>query len=156
MPRCIVFGPRGTDVVSTVARECPAATVTKFDENGDITGIFPDNPIDKLRAAGLHTIVLEADLNSVIWRLFRIRGALGAVAEADRKIVEIIQRRFNGRPTDEKSIFQIPIPVPSSSSPVEWKEKARRELNLLMETLKRIEDTLIGNGIHVEIGLMRW
>lgn len=157
MPRCIVFGPRDTDVVSIVTRECPTATILKFDEDGGITGIFPDDPKDKLTKAGLHVVVLEPYLNSVIWRPFLIRGAPGTGVETDRKIAETIQKRFNGRPTGEKSRFEIPIPVPSFDDSVSWQEKARHEYNLLMETLKSMECTLTEkSGINIEIGLMRW
>ena len=63
MPRCIVFGPRGIDVISIVAREYPRATVTKFDEDGGITGIFPEDPKVRLTAGGNHPKTFQRQAN---------------------------------------------------------------------------------------------
>lgn len=156
MPRCIVFGPREVDVVSIVQRECPAATVTKFDEDGGITGIFPDDPKDKLTAAGLHVIVLEAYLSSVVWRPFLVRGSFSAPEGAAERIAEILRQRFNGRPTREKARFEIPIPIPDHDRTEDPAVTYPREYNLRMEVVHRIQDLMYQHNIPIEIGLARW
>lgn len=156
MPRCIVFGPRDVDVVSIVTRNFPRATILKFGEGGSITGIFPDNPTNELKAEELHVIVLEEDLNSVIWQPFFIKCSVGAPAGSGKKLAEILRQRFNGKPTDEKTKFEVPIPIPPFGGTADDKDRRSREYGLRTEVMGDIEDLMERNGIPVEIGLARW
>ncbi len=156
MPRCIVYGPKDLDIVSIVTSNFPKATITRFDESGGITGIFPDNPQDTLKALGLHVTILEEDLSMVIWQPFIIKPAFSAPVGSEQKLAELLRQRFNARPIPrEKTKFEIPIPVPTFNISTDNVERHRREYELKMEVVDDIQDFMKQNGIPVELGLTR-
>lgn len=156
MPRCAVYGPRDVDVVSVVMRELPSTVITMVDEIGAITGVFQENPTDKLISAGLHVTLLEKDVNSVVWRPFYVRDSVGSSAGTEDRIAEILRQRFNARPSGERSKFLLPILVLPLDGSAESSSRARREYYLLMQVLERIERVLEENGIDSELGLASW
>lgn len=154
MPRCIVYGPRDIDVVGLINQNFQKAFVTKFDDSGDVTAVFPEDPTEMLNRLGVHVIVLDR-VSTILKQPILIRPAFGVPNEAEARIKELLQKRFMGRAVG-RGRFEIPLPMPTAKDEPDEVKRHKLEFELRMEAIKSIEDFMHQNGIRVEIGLARW